>query len=122
MFKLEITKLDSTIENIYNMNLKEDDFLQFMPKQYGVTSAEVKAFLMLDSDKDQLEAYLRLNSSYELDLSTSGSIKVIEVGKSVDPATGAEIINATLIKEYIGTSIKWPYDNTGKFLGNGYEL
>ncbi len=67
MFKLEITKLDDSIENIYNMNKKEDDFLRFVPKQFGVTSDKIKVFYMGDF-KDECEAYLNLSKDNFLDI------------------------------------------------------
>ena len=122
MFKLEVTKLDNSVELIYNMNNNEDDFLQFIPKQFGVTKDEVKAFLLPDSNKDEIEAYLKLGEEYALDLGEEGKIKVITISVSEDEATGAELIETTLVKEYVGTLIQWPYDEEGNFLGNGYEL
>lgn len=122
MFKLEVTKLDNSVELIYNMNNNEDDFLQFIPKHFGVTKDEVKAFLLPDSNKDEIEAYLKLGEEYALDLGEEGKIKVVTISVSEDEATGAELIETTLVKEYVGTLIQWPYDEEGNFLGNGYEL
>lgn len=122
MFKLEVTKLDNSVELIYNINKNEDDFLQFIPKQFGVTKDEVNAFLLPDENKDQIEAYLKLGEEYALDLGEEGKIKVVTISVSEDEATGAELIETTLVKEYVGTLIQWPYDEQGNFLGNGYEL
>ena len=136
MFKLEITKLNNEIEHIYNMNLKEDDFLRFIPPQFGVTENELDAYMMADSDKDQLEAYLNLGPEYALDLGETGKIKVVTVSETVNETTGATEISTTLVKEYVGTLIQWPYkenlkkDKKGnfvhlnglEFLGNGFEL
>ena len=122
MFKLEVTKLDSSVEYIYQMNRNEDDFLQFIPKNFGVPKENVKAFIMPDSNKDEIEAYLKLGKEYALDLGEEGKIKVVTISTSIDPVTEAEVIETTLVKEYVGTLILWPYDEKGKFLGNGYEL
>jgi len=121
MFKIEVTKLDDSVEHIYNMNKNEDDFLQFIPKNYGVDSSKVKAYMIDDSKKDELEAYLNLGEEYALDLGEEGKIKVVTISTSIDE-NEIEVIETTLVKEYVGTLIQWPYDSDGKFLGNGYEL
>lgn len=122
MFKLEITKINNEIEFIYNMNRNEDDFLQFIPKNFGVPKENVKAFIMPDENKDEIEAYLKLGPEYALDLGEEGKIKVITITEQTDPQTQAVEQVVTLVKEYVGTLIQWPYDEKGNFLGNGYEL
>lgn len=122
MFKLEVTKLDNSVEHIYNMNSNEDDFLRFIPSKYGVGSDNLDIYMLPDSNKDEIEAYLQLGPQYKLDLGESGKIKVITVEEVVDPVTDAVEEVVTLIKEYVGTLIQYPYDDNGKFLGNGYEL
>ena len=122
MFKIEVTKLDNTVEHIYNMNKNEDDFLQFVPKQFGVTSSDMKAYIMPDTWKDELEAYLKLDENNSLDLSEEGKIKVINITSSFNEVTEVEEESLTVVKEYVGTLIEYPYDSEGKFLGNGYEL
>jgi hypothetical protein len=122
MFKIEVTKLDDSIENIYNMNSVKDDFLQFVPKQFGVPPENMKAFMIADEYQSELEAYLKLGPNYALDVGESGKIKVVTIETSENETTGAEEIITTLVKEYVGTEIQYPYDSKGKFLGNGFEL
>ncbi|MHA1166581.1 MAG: hypothetical protein ACTSRU_02085 [Candidatus Hodarchaeales archaeon] len=122
MFKIEITKLDNSVEHIYNMNSVEDNFLQFVPKQFGVPPENMKAFMIEDENQPELEAYLKLGPNYALDVGESGKIKVVTIETSENETTGAEEIVTTLVKEYIGTEIQYPYDSKGRFLGNGFEL
>jgi len=136
MFKIEVTKLNNEVEHIYNMNLDEDDFIRFIPRQFGVPKENVKVFTMDDSKKDELEAYLRLGPEYALELGESGKIKVVTISEQVNETTQAIEEVVTVVKEYVGTLIQWPYkENLAKdkkgnfihfegleFLGNGFEL
>lgn len=122
MFKIEVIKLDNTVEHIYNMNSVKDDFLQFVPGQYGVPKENMKAFMIEDEKQPELEAYLKLGPNYALNVGESGKIKVVTIETSENETTGAEEIVTTLVKEYVGTEIQYPYDAKGKFLGNGFEL
>jgi len=136
MFKLEVTKLDNEIEYIYNMNIDEDDFIRFIPGQFGVPKENVKVFTMDDSKKDELEAYLQLGPEYMLELGESGKIKVVTISEQLNDVTQAMEQTITPVKEYAGTLIQWPYiENLAKdkkgnfihfegleFLGNGHEL
>lgn len=122
MFKLEITKLDNTVFHDYNMNSVEDNFLKFIPGQFGVPKENMKIFMIPDESKPELEAYLNLGPNYALDVGESGKIKVVTIETSINETTGAEEIETTLVKEYVGTEIQYPYDEKGKFLGNGHEL
>ena len=134
MFKIETTKLDSTIHHEYNMNKDGDDFVRFLPGRFGVPKENVKVFTMNDDDQE-LAAYLALGSEYALDIGESGKIKVVTIAETVNETTGATEIVSTLVKEYAGTLIEWPYrenlkKQNGKFvhkdglefLGNGFEL
>jgi hypothetical protein len=115
MFKLEITKLNAEVEYIYNMNSIEDDFLQFLPNNFGVPKENILAYAMPDAWKFELEAYLKLGSEYALDLGEAGKIKVATVVTTTDEVTEIESTAVTLIKEYVGTLVEWPYDENGKF-------
>lgn len=118
------------------MNIDEDDFIRFIPGQYGVAKENVKVFTMDDSKKDELEAYLKLGPEYMLELGESGKIKVIKVTEVLNETTQAIEESIELMAEYVGTLIQWPYiENLAKdkkgnfihfegleFLGNGHEL
>jgi hypothetical protein len=116
MFKIEVTKLNNEVEHIYNMNKLDDDFLQFLPRNYGVQKEAVVAYAMPDDWKYELEAYLKLGPQYKLDLSQAGKLVVVTVTEEVDEETEAVEEIVTLVKEYVGTLIEWPYDDKGSFL------
>lgn len=119
MFKVEVTKLDATVEHLYIMNEKADDFLQFIPRNYGVTKDEVVAHMMEDEDKHQLEAYLKLPNHF-LDKEQTGKLVIYKVTSVYNETT--EILEevSEVVKEYVGQLIEWPYDELGNFRGNGW--
>lgn len=113
MFKIEVTKLDGNVEHIYNMNLITDDFLQFIPKNFGVSKDNMKAYAMPDAWKDELEAYLKIEGNL-LDVGQEGKLRVIKIDEVVDPVTEVIEEQVTVVKEYVGTLIEYPYID-GKF-------
>lgn len=136
MFKVEIVKLNAEVENIYNMNIDEDDFIRFLHRPFGVPKENVTVYTLDDSKKDELEAYLKLGEEYVLELGESGKVKVMTVAKVFNETTETTEETLTLVKEYVGTLIQWPYkenlqkDKNGnfihfeglEFLGNGFAL
>lgn len=135
MFKIETTKLNNEIEHEYLMNRNEDDFVRFLPRRFGVPKENVKVYTIDDSKKFELEAYLNLGPEYALDIGETGKIKVVTIAETVNETTGATEITTTLVKEYVGTLIQWPYKENNlmkgkklvhldglEFLGNGFEL
>lgn len=76
MFKIEVINLLGEKENHYWMNKKEDDFLRFLPKQFGVPVENINVYVMEDEEKDLYEAYLRSHENNEPDMSEDGAIKV----------------------------------------------
>lgn len=120
MFKLEITKPDATVEHVYQMNRNEDDFLRFIPGNYGVTKDDVAAYIMDDENFQILENLLRDDQEKRsLDLEETGKIKVIETNIEWDEENQIEVETVTTIHEFVGTLIEWPYDENMNFLGNG---
>lgn len=116
MFKIEVTKLDASVEHIYNMNKLDDDFLQFIPRNFGVQKEAVKAYAMPDEWKYELEAYLKLGPQYVLKMDTVGKLIVGTLTEEVDEITEAVESIFTPVKEYVGVLIEWPYDEKGSFL------
>lgn len=116
MFKIEVTKLDNSVEHIYNMNKLDDDFLQFIPKNFGVTKENVKAYAMPDDWKYELEAYLKLGPNYVLQTNEVGKLIIGTIEEVVDVNTDATEVVFTPVKEYVGTLIEWPYDEKGNFI------
>jgi hypothetical protein len=118
MFKIEVTKLDGEVEHIYNMNKKEDNFLKFIPKMYGVPATNMKAFMMDDEEIHELEAYLKL-PNHVLDKGQEGKLVVVKLTKTFNEVTEVHEETSEVIKEYVGSLIEYPYDELGNFMGNG---
>lgn len=114
MFKLEITKIDGEKELVYNMNKKEDDFLRFIPRNYGVSMDNVKAWYFGDDTLYEVEAYLKLED-HLLDLGENGEIRVVK--KVTTPSDLLEEDSVyELIKSYDGALVTNAYDSKGNFV------
>lgn len=123
MFKLEVTKANTTVEMIYQMNRNEDDFIQFIPKLFNVPKEAIDIYMIDDDNHAILESALATNKELRsLDMSEAGIIKVIESVVTIDEITLVETEEITIIESFTGVAINYPYDAEGKFLGNGSEL
>lgn len=134
MFTIEVTDLLGAKSRHYWMNASQDDFLRYLPKNFGVPKQNLRAWMFSDDDLPIVEGYIKaLGKDGALDLSQDGKIKVCRIvsmeipseteGESPQISTSIEIL-----AEFSGQEIKWPYSEEwsmanpekGKFLGHSF--
>jgi len=135
MFKIEVTKADSSVEGFYWMNKHADDFAQFLPSQLTrqlgelITKDNISIIKIDEASKDLLEGKCCMEHC-AIDCSELGKIKVIKTVPAVMETQGAgteedphvevevspEVVTTEL--ELTGTAIVWPYSEAGEFQGN----
>lgn len=83
MFKIEVTKADTSVVGYYWMNKHEDDFVQFLPSQFTralgetITKDDIAVYKIAESSKDLLEGKISVHEKNCIDCSTeTGKIKV----------------------------------------------
>jgi hypothetical protein len=116
MFVLEIKDAVGKTSRHYWMNSSQDDFLRYIPKNFGVKKDNVRAWVFSDEDFPLLEGLMKaLDGKGVLDLSEDGKIKA---GRIENDAF-------EVLAEYHGHEVEWPYSEewslakpeNGKFLG-----
>lgn len=131
MFVIEVKNVLGDTSRHYWMNGSEDDFLRYLPKNFGVAKENLRAWKFSDDDFPLLEGVLKaLDGKGVLDLSEDGKIKAGRVVTTEVPATeeGADPTTVEafeLLAEYAGQEVAWPYSSEwtlakpelGAFLG-----
>lgn len=131
MFVIEVTDLLGAKSRHYWMNAAEDDFLRFLPKNFGVPKANIRAWMFSDDEMPILEGYVKaLGKDGGLDLSQDGKIKVGKIVRTEIPAEAegqAPQVTESfeLLAEFDGHEVGWPYSpewtmakpELGQFLG-----
>lgn len=131
MFTLEVTNLLGAKSRHYWMNASEDDFLRYLPKNFGVPKENIRAWMFSDDDLPILEGYIKaLDKSGALDLSQDGKIKVLKITRTETPSQieGEPPLvseSVEVLAEFSGDEVGWPYSDgwrmsqpeLGKFLG-----
>lgn len=131
MFTIEVTNLLGAKYRHYWMNGSEDDFLRYLPKNFGVPKENIRAWMFSDDDLPILEGYIKaLDKSGALDLSQDGKIKVLKVTRTETPSQieGEPPLvseSVEVLAEFSGEEVGWPYSDEwrmsqpelGKFLG-----
>lgn len=92
MFRIDVINLLGENESHYWMNKKDDDFLQFLPKHFGVPKENISVSIMGNDDDDSLiTAYLNSHDLNEQAFSSDNEIHVNRVFKGMfndnDPLT-----------------------------------
>lgn len=107
-------------------NTKTEDFLRFLPEQFGCAPEQLEVFFLEPQDQRALRAHRQAGPAYSIDLSEAGKAKlmrripaVAEVkdqdGNVVTPGVPE---HDEQIGEIVGKAMtRWPYDSDGKFLG-----
>lgn len=115
MFVLEIKNTLGEKTRHYWMNKNEDDFLRYIPGNFGVKKENVRAWMFSDDDFHVLEGTIKaLDKDGALDLSEDGKIKVIKIVKSETPSNvdGEPPVvsqSCEVITEFTGDEVQWPY-------------
>jgi hypothetical protein len=120
MFVLEIKNAIGKISRHYWMNPAEDDFLRYIPKNFGVSKDAIRAWIFSDDDFPLLEGLMKsLEGQGVLDLSTDGKIKAGRIARTETQSEvegEAPVIHESfeLLAEYEGHEVEWPYSSEWK--------
>ena len=95
-------------------NKEQDDFLQFLPAHFGVTKEEIEVKLVPD---------IPLQTGESLDFSMEGFVRK---AKPIPLTEAQALAGEEQVIEYsapvaLKSLVSWPYDESGKFLGNQFE-
>lgn len=131
MFAIEVTDLLGAKSRHYWMNASEDDFLRYLPKNFGVPKQNIRAWMFSDDELPIVEGYLKaLGKDGAIDLSQDGKIKVCKIVRTeTPPAADGEPSGVSesleVLAEFSGVEVGWPYGpewtmakpELGSFLG-----
>lgn len=115
MFVIEVTDLLGSKKRHYWMNTSEDDFLRYLPKNFGVQKQNLRAWMFSDDELPIVEGYIKaLGKDGALDLSQDGKIKVCKIvrteipaGSEGEPSGVSESLE--VLAEFSGVEVGWPY-------------
>lgn len=123
MFVIQVTNQLGAVSKHYWMNSKEDDFLRFLPKNFGVHKEALRVWMFEDEEMPLLEGSMKaLGEAAMLDLSTEGVIKagrIVETPGTPDPENpGAWLVvpssSFEMVFQCSGVEVGWPYSSEWK--------
>ena len=133
MFVIQVTSLENQVSKHYWINKNSDDFIRFLPNNFGVPKENLKFWMFDDSEFFIIENLLKSQNENEerfLDLSENSKIKVVKkvkaqievLNQETNETEIQEVDEITVLREVLGSEIAFPYDSSMNFLGNGHEL
>jgi hypothetical protein len=132
MFVIQVQNALGETSKHYWMNQSGDDFLRYLPRNFGVPKENIRAWMFSDDEFPILEGLLKaLGDKGAIDLSEEGKIKALRVNRTETPAEveGEPPVvteSTEVLAEYLGQEIGWPYSSewtlsnpeAGKFMGH----